>query len=65
EPEGEECDANTVGGWVCEKLENIPNINDSFDYENLRVTVLETDQTRVLTVRVEILPEKADDEKEE
>ncbi|MBP5307893.1 MAG: HlyC/CorC family transporter [Clostridia bacterium] len=64
EPEGEECDANTVGGWVCEKLENIPNVNDSFVYGNLRVTVLETEQTRVLAVRVEILPPEKTDEEE-
>ena len=59
ESEEDEFDANTVGGWVCEKLENIPNEGDSFTYENLSVTVLKTDQTRVLSVRVEILPSPA------
>ncbi len=58
----DECDANTVGGWVCEKLEDIPHENDSFDYKNLKITVLKTDQTRVLSVRIEILPEVAEEE---
>ncbi len=58
----EECDANTVGGWVLERLENIPNVNDSFVYENIKVTVVNTDQTRVLGIRVEILPEQETEE---
>ncbi|MBP5193405.1 MAG: HlyC/CorC family transporter, partial [Clostridia bacterium] len=60
----EEFDANTVGGWVCEKLEDIPHVNDSFEYGNLKITVLETDHTRVLAVRVEILPDEDRAEKE-
>ena len=60
----EEFDANTVGGWVCEKLEDIPHVNDDFVYGNLKITVLETDHTRVLAVRVEILPEDDRSEKE-
>ena len=63
--EEEECDANTVGGWVVEKLENIPQPNDEFIHGRLKVTVLETDQTRVLKVRVEILPEDEVEEEKE
>lgn len=65
ETEIDECDANTVSGWVCEKLEDIPHVNDEFVFERLKVTVLETDQTRVLTARVEILPEDESEDDEE
>ena len=62
--EDEECDANTVGGWVLQKLEDIPHVNDEFTVERLHVTVLETDQTRVLKIKVEILPEEETENEE-
>jgi CBS domain containing-hemolysin-like protein len=49
---------------VLEKLEDIPNVGDEFNANNLHVTVLETDQTRVLKIRVEIIPENSEDEEE-
>ena len=64
EDDDEECDANTVGGWVLEKLEDLPNVGDTFTSNGLSVTVLETDQTRVLKIRVEILPEEEATEEE-
>ena len=32
-------DCVTVNGWVMEKLEKIPAVGDSFDFENLHITV--------------------------
>ena len=64
--EEEECDANTVGGWVLEKLENLPHVDDEFTEGRIHVTVLEIDQTRVLKIRADILPDDEEsDETEE
>ena len=63
-----ECDSdsNSVGGWILEQFEKIPAEGDTFDYENLHVTVTKTDSRRVLeiTVRVEPNNEESDDKGE-
>ena len=48
-----ESDSVSVGGWVAEQIGNIPDVNDSFTYENLVVTVTETDSHRAATIKVE------------
>ena len=48
-----ESDSVTLGGWVAEQIGNIPDVNDSFEYENLIVTVTETDAHRAAAVKVE------------
>ena len=48
-----ESDSVSVGGWVAEQIGNIPDVNDSFSYENLIVTVIETDSHRAATIKVE------------
>ncbi len=40
-------DCVTVGGWIMEQLARIPDVGDSFTYENLTVTVTETEERRV------------------
>lgn len=52
-----ESENSTVGGWVMEILEKIPEIDDSFEYENLVVTVTKADERRVLEVMVTVLEE--------
>lgn len=52
----------SLGGWVMEQFGGIPDEGDIFDYENLTITVVETDNHRVETVRVFINP---DEEKED
>ncbi len=56
-----ESENSTVGGWVMEILEKIPETNDSFEYENLIVTVTEADERRVLEVMVTVKEENAHD----
>ena len=46
-------DADTVGGWVSEMLEKVPETGDSFDLEDLRFTVAEMDGFRVTKVKIE------------
>ena len=53
----------SVGGWVAEQLEKIPETNDSFDFENLKVTVSETDGHRAATLEIEVL-ERSDEEED-
>lgn len=50
-----ECDSATVSGWVLEQIGRIPEVGDSFDYENLHVTVTAVEHRRVLEIRVEVL----------
>ena len=58
-----ESDSVSVGGWVAEQIGNIPDVNDSFSYENLIVTVIETDSYRASTIKVE--KQAVEDEEEE
>ena len=48
-----ESDSVSVGGWVAEQIGNIPDVNDSFTFENLVVTVTETDSHRASVIKVE------------
>ena len=50
--EDDEFDSQTVGGWVTEKLGDIPNKNASFDFENLRIIVTRCGQRRVTELKV-------------
>ena len=58
--------STTLNGWITEQLSKIAENGDSFVYNNLSVTVLETDSHRASCVEVVILPkeqlEKADEE---
>lgn len=45
-------ESETVGGWVMEMLEGFADPGDVITYEDLTVTVLETDDKRVEKVRV-------------
>ena len=49
-----ECDSATVSGWVLEQIGRIPEVGDTFDYENLHVTVTRVEHRRVLEIRVEV-----------
>ncbi len=51
----------SVGGWISEKLEKIAETGDSFTFENLNITVSETDGHRVATLEIEVL-DKAPEE---
>ena len=42
----------TLGGWVMEQIGQLPEAGDSFCYENLAITVTETDGRRVSFVEV-------------
>ncbi len=61
---GIETDSTTIslGGWVMEQLGKVPESGDSFEYECLSVSVVETDGQRVTFIDVEKKPEEAEEE---
>ena len=59
-----ESDSITVGGWVTEQLDKIPACGDKFSFENLDITVTETDYHRVSTIEV-LRQEAASEEDDE
>ena len=57
-----EYESTTVSGWVLEELGAFPQKGDSFDCENLHVTVSEVDKRRVLQIIVEVRPKEPEEE---
>jgi CBS domain containing-hemolysin-like protein len=51
-------DCTSVSGWVMEQLGRIPDEGDAFDYQDLHITVTETDSHRV--EEIEITRKQAD-----
>ena len=49
-------DCTSISGWVLEQMGRIPAEGDSFDYEDLHVTVTSTDHHRVLEVEIRCVP---------
>ena len=47
-----EAESISVGGWVMEQLGKMPEDGDKFEYENLEITITETDSHRVTQIRV-------------
>ncbi len=45
---------NTVGGWTIEMFGRLPEVGESYDYENLNIQVTKIDETRVLEVIITI-----------
>lgn len=61
----EESEHSTLGGWVVEKLDKLPEVGDEFVYNNLKITVTETDSHRVISVDVVTLePEEIAEEEQ-
>lgn len=57
-----EAESDTVGGWTIERFGSFPNVGDSFDYENISLSVLEmSDGRRVDKVLVKIKPEEKEE----
>ena len=52
------CNISTVSGWVIQQLGRIPDVGDSFEYDNLLVTVTKTDYKRVLEIKITVNDKK-------
>lgn len=55
-----ESDSTTVCGWVIEQLDRIPSEGDTFQYQDLAVTVSKTDSRRVLEITVIVSPKQTE-----
>ena len=58
-----ESDNITINGWIMEEMDKIPSCGDKFSYENLDITVTETDFHRVSMI--EVVRHEIDDEDED
>ncbi len=57
-----ESESTTIGGWVIEMLERIPDEGDTFSYENLSVLVTKADERRVLEIEVTLIQNEDSEE---
>lgn len=65
-PKNFESEYSTVGGWVLETLEHLPETGEAFTFENLTITVLEVEDQRIQRVLVKReSPSPQDEESEE
>ena len=51
-------DSVSVGGWVTEVLDCIPEVDQTFQYDNLEITVTAVQQHRVESIRVKVFEEE-------
>lgn len=61
----DDCESSTISSWVVEELGHVPAKGDTFQYENLKVTVTNIHKMRVLEIRVEVLPEEEEKERKD
>lgn len=61
-----ETESTTLNGWISEQLDKIPEKGDHFIFENLDITVTDTDSHRPLFATVHVTPveEEKDEEKD-
>ena len=52
-----ECESETVGGWALEHFETYPNANESFEDENIKVTILGIEERRITKLLIEKISE--------
>lgn len=52
----------TVGGWVLDVIEHIPELNESFEFEGIRVTVWEIEDQRIKKLLIEKQEKNSDGE---
>ena len=58
-------DFATVNGWATQVLDKYPEVNDTFQYRNYQITVLETDNLCASKLQIIKLPDPEEPESEE
>ncbi len=53
----EEYDFNTLSAWVIHMMDKIGDVGETFDYENLHITITKTDKKVIEEIKVEIIKE--------
>ncbi len=54
----------SLGGWVMEKLDKIPEVDDTFTFDNVTVKITEIDSHRAAYIRVTVVPVSQEPEEE-
>jgi CBS domain containing-hemolysin-like protein len=57
-----ESDSATVGGWVIDMLGKVPAEGDELTYENLHITVSQTEFRRITELKIVVLPREEEDD---
>ncbi len=57
-----ESESSLLSGWIMEQMEKVPDAGESFQYQNLTITIAKVEHHRIAEVRVKS-EEKADEEK--
>lgn len=57
EDDDDEFTNKLLGEWAYEQFDNIPSVGDSFEYDNVAVTVSEMRNNRILRLRVSLIDE--------
>ena len=58
----EDLSISTVNGWVGVHLDKLPQVGDSFEYENLFVKVMKSDGKKAIEINVRVLDKSEDKE---
>ena len=58
-------DYTTVGGWVTDVMEHIPEAGETAESGIFRITAAEVNEQNVEKVIIEVLPEAEENEKED
>ena len=57
-----ESESSLLSGWIMEQMEKVPDAGESFQYQNLTITIAKVEHHRIAEVRVKA-EEKADEKK--
>ena len=58
-------ESSTIGGWVMEQLEKIPETGDELEADGIKVRVTKADDKRVIELYAEKLPEESDEDEDD
>jgi len=61
----DETEASTINGWVIQHIDKIPDEGDSFEFDNLSVTVTKAEGQKAEEIIVKVLFEKVKEEEED
>lgn len=62
--EEDECESNTVGGWVTERYGAIPPVGETLRFKNLEIKVVKATEQKVLKVRTKFNEDLEDEDAE-
>ena len=67
DPQDQDKDASNLqlGEWVYQQFSAIPSEGDSFNYENLVVSVAEIQHNRILKVKINVLPVQTEEDEQQ